>query len=51
VNRGQELLFADGRRGSARAYWIETGSEYEFRLYNSDHTESLAKVTVTRETK
>ncbi len=51
VNRGQELLFADGHRSSASAYWIETGSEYEFRLYNSDHTELLAKVTVTRKTK
>ena len=50
VNRGQELLFADGRRSSASACWIETGSEYEFRLYNSDHTELLAKVTVTRKT-
>jgi len=51
VNRGEELLFANGRRSSASAYWIETGSEYEFRLYNSDHTELLAKVTVTRKTK
>jgi len=51
VNRGEELLFANGRRSSASAYWIETGSEYEFRLYNSDHTELLAKVTVTRKTR
>ena len=51
VNRGQELLFADGRRSSASANWIETGSQYEFRLYNSNHTELLAKVTVTRKTK
>lgn len=50
VNRGQELLFADGRCSSASAHWIETGSEYEFRLYNLDHTELLAKVTVTRKT-
>jgi tRNA (mo5U34)-methyltransferase len=50
VNRGQELLFADGRRSSASARWIEAGSNYEFRLYNSDHTELLAKVTVTRKT-
>ena len=27
VNDGQEMLFADGRRGSAPAHWIETGSE------------------------
>ena len=50
VNGGQELLFADGRRGSALAHWIETGSNYEFRLYNLDHTELLAKVAVTRAT-
>ena len=50
VNRGQELLFADGRRSSASAHWIETGSKYEFRLYNWDHTELLANVTVTRKT-
>jgi tRNA (mo5U34)-methyltransferase len=48
VNGGQELLFADGRRGTAPAHWIEAGSNYEFRLYNSDHTELLAKVAVTR---
>jgi hypothetical protein len=48
VNGGQEILFADGRRGYAPAHWIETGSNYEFRLYNSDHTELLAKVSVTR---
>lgn len=50
VNGGDELLFADGRRSSASAHWIDTGSIYEFRLYNSDHTELLAKVTVTRKT-
>ena len=48
INGGQEVLFADGRCGSAPAHWIETGSNYEFRLYNSDHTELLAKVAVTR---
>ena len=50
VNGGQEVLFADGRRGSAPAHWIEAGSNYEFRLYNADHTELLAKVAVTRTT-
>jgi len=50
VNGGQEMLFADGRRGSAPANWIETGSHYEFRLYNSSHTKLLAKITVTRTT-
>ena len=48
INEGQEVLFADGRRGSASAHWINTGSSYEFRLYNSDHTELLAKIDVTR---
>jgi len=43
----QETLFAHGRRGSAPAEWIKTGFDYEFRLYNSDHTELLAKVAVT----
>jgi tRNA (mo5U34)-methyltransferase len=50
INEGQEVLFADGRRSSAPAHWIETGSNYEFRLYNSDHTELLTKVVVTRAT-
>ena len=48
INGGQEILFADGRRGSAPAHWIEAGSNYEFRLYNSDHTELLTKVAITR---
>jgi tRNA (mo5U34)-methyltransferase len=50
VNDGPEMLFADGRRGSAPAHWIETGSNYEFRLYNSDHSELLVKIAVTRRT-
>ncbi len=48
VNQGAEAFFADGRRGSAPADWIQTGSNYEFRLYNSDHTEMLAKIAVTK---
>jgi tRNA (mo5U34)-methyltransferase len=48
INGGQELLFADGRRGSAPAHWIEKGSSYEFRLYNSDHSELLGKIAVAR---
>jgi len=51
INGGDELLFADGRRGTAPAHWIETRSNYEFRLYNSDHTELLAKIAVTKTTK
>lgn len=48
VNSGQELLFADGRRGSAPAHWIEAGSNYEFRLYDAAHSKLLAKVVVTQ---
>jgi tRNA (mo5U34)-methyltransferase len=48
INEGQEVLFADGRRGSALAHWIETGSKYNFRLYDSNHTELLAEVDVIR---
>jgi SAM-dependent methyltransferase len=48
VNGGSEAFFADGRRGSAPADWIEAGSNYEFRLYNSDHTELLHKIAVTK---
>jgi tRNA (mo5U34)-methyltransferase len=45
---GEEFLFTDSRRGTAVANWIQTGSTYEFRLYDSDHTELLASVIVTR---
>jgi tRNA (mo5U34)-methyltransferase len=50
VNGGTETLFSDGCRGSAVADWIEAGKIYEFRLYDSDHTEPLAKLVVTRAT-
>lgn len=43
-----ESLFAASRQGSVTANWIRTGLDYEFRLYNSDHTELLAKVVVNR---
>ena len=46
--RGKESLFAARSQGSSLASWILIGSSYEFRLYNLDHTEVLAKVTVTR---
>ena len=49
ANGGLELLFADGHRGSALAHWIETGSTYEFRLYDSDHTELLAKLLLRKQ--
>lgn len=48
MNGDKESLFAVRSQGSSVASWILTGSSYEFRLYNLDHTEVLAKVTVTR---
>jgi tRNA (mo5U34)-methyltransferase len=47
VNGGAEALFSDGCRGSAVADWIVPGKNYEFRLYNLDHTELLATAFVT----
>jgi tRNA (mo5U34)-methyltransferase len=47
---GNEVLFAGPREGSKVARWIVAGSSYEFRLYNLDHTELLAKLTVTTAT-
>jgi hypothetical protein len=49
TNGGEELLFAGSPRGSQDANWIEAGSTHEFRLYNADHNQLLAKVTVTRD--
>jgi hypothetical protein len=51
MNGNAELLFADMREGSKVTSWILAGSSYEFRLYNSDHTELLAKLTVTMATR
>jgi hypothetical protein len=48
TNGREELLFGGSPRGSEQANWIEAGSTYEFRLYNADHKQLLAKVTVTR---
>jgi hypothetical protein len=48
VDEGNEVLFADLPYGSLEAHWIGESSSYEFRLYNSDHTELLDKVVVTR---
>jgi hypothetical protein len=48
VNGGGEMLFAGSPRGAQEANWIETGSHYEFRLYNAAHNQLLAKVIVTR---
>ena len=48
VNGGPESLFAASYRGSVAANWILSGRDYEFRLYNSDHTKLLDKVVVNR---
>jgi DNA-binding beta-propeller fold protein YncE len=48
MDGNNEVLFADMREGSKMASWILAGSSYEFRLYSSDHTELLAKLTVTK---
>ena len=44
---GEEFLFTDSRRGTAVADWIQTGSTYEFRLYDSSHKKLLVSVVVT----
>jgi hypothetical protein len=43
----EEVLFAGGRQGVATANWIEAGCTYEFRLYDSERTRLLDKITVT----
>ncbi len=48
INGKEELLFAGGRNGVATANWIEARCTYEFRLYDSDHTRLLDKISVTR---
>ena len=48
TNGREEVLFADIPRGSQQANWIKSGTTHEFRLYNADHTQLLAKVTVIR---
>jgi hypothetical protein len=47
VDGRQEMLFAGSPRGAHEANWIEAGSHYEFRLYNTDHKKLVAKVAVT----
>src|SRR5262249_14816073 len=42
-----ESEFASGPSGKSDTP-IQAGVTYEFRLYNSDHTKQLAKITVTR---
>lgn len=47
IDGQRESLFAGGRRGVATANWIQPGSTYEFRLYDSRHTRLLDKISVT----
>ena len=49
-NGGEESLFAAESHDSCVANWIQTGSSYEFRLYNSDHAKLLDKVVVSKAT-
>jgi tRNA (mo5U34)-methyltransferase len=44
----EESLFARGRQGVTTADWIQAGSTYEFRLYDSSHARLLDKVSVTQ---
>jgi 2-polyprenyl-3-methyl-5-hydroxy-6-metoxy-1,4-benzoquinol methylase len=47
IDGQEESLFAGGRQGVAAANWIQAGSTYEFRLYNSDHSRLLDKIVVS----
>ncbi len=47
IDGKEELLFAGGCQGVATANWIEAGRAYEFRLYDSDRTHLLDKISVT----
>ena len=45
TNNGAEALFASGGEGSSDAPWIQTGMNYEFRLYaGTEHKDLLARV-------
>jgi hypothetical protein len=43
INGREEMLFASSPRGSQDADWIEAGSRYEFRLYNSNRDQLFDK--------
>ncbi len=46
IDGREESLFAGGCEGVATANWIQPGSTYEFRLYDSEHTRLLDKIVV-----
>jgi len=48
VDGSKEVLFVDRPSGSQEVDWINEGFNYEFRLYNWDHTQLLDKIVVTR---
>ena len=50
TNGGEESLFAASCRGSVAANWLLSGRDYEFRLYNSDHTKLLERIVATKAT-
>jgi tRNA (mo5U34)-methyltransferase len=50
IDGKEEMLFAGGRNGVATADWIQAGRIYEFRLYDSDRTRLLDKISVFRAT-
>jgi hypothetical protein len=50
IDGKEELLFAGGRLGAATANWIELGHTYEFRLYDTDRTRVVDKISVTTAT-
>ena len=49
VNDREESLFARSPQSFRAANWIQTGSTYQFRLYNgTERGKLLAETTVTR---
>jgi tRNA (mo5U34)-methyltransferase len=48
MDGGKETVFGVPAQGCKVAHWIQAGRRYEFRLYNLDRTEILAKVVVSR---
>ena len=49
VNNGAESLFARSPQSSLTANWIQTGSTYQFRLYDgTERGKLLAETTVTQ---
>jgi len=45
--QAEKLWIGGTPQGSGDATWIQTGSSYEFRLYDAAHGKLLSKVVVT----